>query len=134
MVPIKRRSFMQGIAAAVFAGLGIKAKEVHDDWQYTEFLDMLKRDHEANLEHLEGEQVEVISEGAEYELGTRRVMPDGRVFRYVQAVGPKGNLYQGCGFCGVNHGSGWIQTKGQCMVNTVDGDNQVEVMVDLEGY
>ena len=136
---IKRRSFLQGIAAAVFAGLGIKkAKDTKDCGQHTEFLEMLKREHEANLKHLEGEPVEILQAGAEqeYELGEKRETGFGynrKIFRYVKNAQPKGNLYQGHGVFGVVHDNEWIQTYGECQVNAVEGDRQLKSLVDLEG-
>ena len=117
---IKRRSFLQGIAAAIFGGgVALKAKK------------------DAGLEHLEGEPVEILEAGAEqeYELGARKETGFGynrKVFRYVQHQESPGSLRQYHGIKGVTKENGWLQTYGVCGVTMEGYDVQIEADVDLE--
>lgn len=116
MVSINRRTFMQGVAAGVFGAI-FGTKEYKD-----------------GLKHLEGEQVQVITEGRadvlpEIPLGTKRVTADGRVFRYCKHVEEPGHIIYTAGVFGVTAENGWVQTYGPSKVQISDG---VHANCDLE--
>ena len=128
---LKRRSFLQGIAASVYALIfGKKIIEYKGDSpgfdQHGEFLEMLKRDHEANTV----EQLDALGEPwtkePQYELGTRKVMPDGRVFRYIKHDCPTGQLIDPSfyGDLAVTAEDGWIQIRGFCPAK-IDGKEEM---------
>ena len=123
---IKRRSFLQGIAAAIFGGgAALKAKK------------------DVDLEHLEGEPVAILTkekyEAAlnygkdEYSVGTRKEMPDGRIFRYCQNTYKPSTLLQRGKLCGVVHDKDWLQTYGECKVNMSGKRPSLQIVsVELE--
>jgi len=117
MVRIKRRSFMQAIAATIFGGGLLKARKGRSACDIC------------------NEALEKIGHEPEYPLGTRKVLPDGRVFRYVKFVdkGRKGQLVQRHGIMGVVADDGWVQTIGPCMMNVQDEKKPVQLLyVELE--
>lgn len=97
MVPIKRRSFLQGIGASIFGtivalkgrGAGLEHLEGQqgevlatgkEEWQYTEFLEWLKRNHyELDIpEHKEGQQVDILRTEAERDEAVDKAIEDMR--------------------------------------------------------
>lgn len=69
------------------------------------------------------------AEKAQYPLGTRKIMADGRVFRYCQ-VEKKGFIEQGGQVVGFGTGDGWMQTWGPCIVPT-EGQHRIFGYVDV---
>lgn len=131
---LKRRSFLQGIAATVLAGLGIsktKAGLEHlegqpvEEWQHTEFLECLKRNHPLELNIPEPKE-------GEFPIGTRLGYRDGRVFRYVAHNETRGNILYCYGYCGVTVPNGWIQTYGPCLCKAKQNEESELVLVHAE--
>ena len=56
------------------------------------------------------------SEGCAFPIGTRKVLPDGRVMVYMQHSSPEGTLIRRGDLVGVAHPNGWVQTRGLCYV------------------
>ena len=116
---MKRRSFIQVIAATGFGGIAArKAKDVKEEWQHTEFLECLKRNHKPTSGLGVDELGEPWTKEPRYPIGARKMMPDGRVFRYVHSTKPPSTIVRQGQLLGVEHDKNWIQTKGPCLVAT----------------
>lgn len=59
------------------------------------------------------------AEKAQFALGTRKIMADGRVFRYCQ-VKTTGIMKKNGQIVGYGIGDGWMQTWGPCVVQAED--------------
>lgn len=71
----------------------------------------------------------------EYPLGTRKVVADGRVFRYCQ-VKKTGFIKKNDQIVGIGMGDGWMQTYGPCVVpieaqSVVNGEKLVHLNISV---